>query len=255
MFYQSEHFGSNDYFLKETGTDFFFPVHIHLSFEFVTMLSGTMEMTVDDRTYRVRPGEGILVFPHQRHSMRCSGEHILCIFAPDMVTSFSAKVAGVVPESNKFKIDKYLVEILKNTDNDADITEKKGLLYLICAGFFKKAEFSKNTFKSSDILYNVFRFIEDNYRGNCTLEDAAKAMGISYSYLSRYFKKTVGMSYNSYVNQYRIGKASYLLDNTDMTVLECAYEAGFSSLRSFNRNFKLYKNIKPSDLKKQSYSK
>ena len=251
MFYQSEHFGNNDYFLKETGADFVFPVHIHSSFEFVTVLSGAAQITVDDKTYKISVGEGILVFPHQRHSMQCTGEHILCIFAPDMVKAFSEKKSGMVPEDNKFFVDKYLVDILKNIDDTTQLCEKKGFLYLLCANFEKKAVFSEKTYKNSDILYRVFRFVEEHYKENCTLDIVAKNMGISYSYLSRYFRKTVGMSYNTYLNQYRIGKVCYLLDNTDMSVLECAYEAGYTSLRSFNRNFKLYKNLTPKEYRKK----
>lgn len=60
-------------------------------------------------------------------------------------------------------------------------------------------------------------FIENNYNKNCTLANLAKYTGYDYAYLSRYFRKAVGISYNDYVNQYRISKACYLLQNSEMT--------------------------------------
>jgi len=73
--------------------------------------------------------------------------------------------------------------------------------------------------------------------GECSLYDLSKSTGYDYSYLSRYFKKTVGISFNTYVTQFRLSNACYLLENTDEPIVQCAFESGFSSLRIFNRSF------------------
>ena len=101
------------------------------------------------------------------------------------------------------------------------------------------------------LLYDIFKFIENNYNKNCTLANLAKYTGYDYAYLSRYFRKAVGISYNDYVNQYRISKACYLLQNSEMTVLEISNECGFNSLRSLNRHFKEQLGMPPSDYRKQ----
>ncbi|MBQ7900574.1 MAG: helix-turn-helix transcriptional regulator [Clostridia bacterium] len=41
------------------------------------------------------------------------------------------------------------------------------------------------------------------------------------------------------------GKACYMLNNTNCTVIQCALDCGFTSLRSFNRNFKLQTSLTP----------
>ncbi|MBQ8689860.1 MAG: helix-turn-helix transcriptional regulator [Clostridia bacterium] len=73
------------------------------------------------------------------------------------------------------------------------------------------------------------------------------AIGYNSSYLSRYFKEFTNMTFVSCVNRYRISRACYMLKNSDKTVLECAYECGYKSLRSFNRNFMLYVGVTPTD--------
>ena len=251
MFYQAEHFGKNDYFCKEYGEDFSFPLHIHSSFEFVTMLEGEMEIIIDNKMYNVKSGEGVLIFPNQRHTLKTAGKHVLCIFAPDMVKSFATKNSGKIPADNLFLVDEYLVDILNNIEDSTQIIEKKGFLYLLCAGFEKNAEYTEPEYANNDILYGIFKFVEDNFKTDCNLSIAALKLGISYSYLSRYFKKITGMSYNNYLNSYRISKACYLLHNTNLSVLECAYEVGYDSLRSFNRNFKLLTNTTPKNYKNQ----
>ena len=74
--------------------------------------------------------------------------------------------------------------------------------------------------------------------------------GYSYAYLSRYFKGIVGIAYNDYVNKYRINHACYLLLNSDCSVLQCALDSGYESLRSFNRNFIEYMSVTPNVYRK-----
>ena len=80
---------------------------------------------------------------------------------------------------------------------------------------------------------------------NVSSEKLAEKIRYDYAYLSRIFRKTVGISYNSYVNHYRLGHACYLLENTNYSITQCALESGYDSVRSFNRNFKSYLNTTP----------
>ena len=47
-----------------------------------------------------------------------------------------------------------------------------------------------------------------------------------------------GLSFIDYLNQYRLNNACRLLENSEQSVLECALSSGYTSLRSFNRNFR-----------------
>ena len=89
--------------------------------------------------------------------------------------------------------------------------------------------------------------LEKKFRGDCSVGALAHQVGYSEDYLSRYFMHAVGMSYHSYVIQYRLGQACHLLRNTDEPILQCAMDSGFTSLRSFNRNFSLYISMTPTE--------
>ena len=56
-----------------------------------------------------------------------------------------------------------------------------------------------------------------------------------------------GISFNSYKNRYRINNACYLLSNSNYSILQCALESGYQSVRSFNRNFKNILGITPAE--------
>ena len=238
MFYEFQYFAMNEYTRKEYGENFNFPSHMHQAFEFITVLSGQMEITVNSCSYKLKAGESLLVFPNQIHSLSSlKSRHMLCIFSPELVKAYSSKVFDKIPKSNVFLPDKYLINTLDRLSENSSMLEKKGLFYSLCADFDKNAKYKERKNDDKDLLYQIFNFVELNYNKDCSLSNLTDMTGFSYSYLSRYFKKVVGISFNDYVNQYRISNACYLLTNSDCSILQCALECGYNSLRSFNRNF------------------
>lgn len=251
MFYEFNHSGMHQYYCKEYGENFKFPTHLHQSYEFITVLSGETTVLVNGTEYMVKKGEGILVFPNQLHSIEGDNyNHMLCIFSQDLVKAYSTKVLGKTPCNNKFSLPDHLIQAIDELPNDATLFDKKGILYLVCAQFDKNATYEENQQVDFGILDKIFRFVEKNYIRDCSLKKICSEIGYSYSYISRFFKKTTGISLNAYINQYRISNSCYLLLNTDASVLECAMECGYDTLRSFNRNFKEYMGKTPTEYRK-----
>jgi len=162
------------------------------------------------------------------------------------------KVAGKVPKNNKFLLERELVSAIDRLSDDASVFRKKGVLYLLCEAFDKVTEYENKQDIDSSLLDKIFSFVEKNFMKDCTLGQLCDDTGYSYSYLSRFFKKATGLSINEYINQYRIRQSCYLLSNTSITVLECAFECGYDTIRSFNRNFKEYMGKTPTEYRKQN---
>lgn len=255
MFYQHQHLGVPEYFCKEYGKNFNFPIHLHSSFEFITVLSGEMQIAIDNTSYTLHKGESALVLPHQLHSLSSENStHMLCIFSPELVKAYASKVSNKKPMCNGFSVNKYLVDALDALSENASTLEKKGVLYSICAEFDKHISYTKSFSGDELLLKKIFAFVEENYADNCELLALAQTLGYSYSYLSRCFKKTTGISFNSYVNRYRVSNACYLLNNYNYSILRCALESGYTSVRSFNRNFKTILGISPTEYQEKMQS-
>ena len=256
MLYQYEHFGKNEYFCKETGVDFSFQPHMHSSFELIIILSGSMDITVGTTEYTVNKNEAVLIFPHQIHSLKSEkSEHMLYIFSPDIIKAFSAKVLSKIPLNSKFTLDEHLLHALHTLNENCSIIEKKGVLYSVAAKFDNSTDYIDRASYNGNLLHRIFGFIELAYNQNCTLKRLSEELAYDHSYLSRYFKSNVGIGFNEYVNQYRINIACEMLTNTDCSVLQCALECGYTSLRSFNRAFHSVISISPSEYKKLQKSK
>lgn len=256
MFYENKHFGISEYFCKESGRNFSFPMHLHHSFEFIAILKGTMTVNVGRARYEVSAGEGVFIFPEQLHSLESEeSEHLLVIFSPDIISAFYSKHSTELPRCGKISLPPYLASQIAELERTSSSVKKKGVLYSLCAILDESTDYVKRKTVENGLLRSIFDFVENNYSKKCSLEDISTALGYNSSYLSRYFSEATDMSFISLVNRYRISRACYLLSNSTKSIIECAYECGYTSLRSFNRNFKLYIGVSPKEYRKGAESK
>ncbi len=249
MFYESQNSLYGDSLKIETGRDFFFPSHLHSSFEFITVTEGEMIINVDKKQYLVRSGEALLIFPNQIHSLETPvhSSHSLCIFSPKLVQGYSDVFLTRRPKDHKFRPDPFYIAQLSDVGGFRNSLKAKGILYSLCAEFDAHAAYVEQKNKGEDLLPRIFRFVEANYKKTCTLEALAESTSYHSVYLSRYFKRCTGLTYTDYVNRYRVNEARYILKNVDQSILQTAYDCGFDSLRNFNRNFKKVTGMTPSE--------
>lgn len=255
MFYEMRHPVGVDYFSLERGRDFSFPSHIHYHFEIIMLLSGEMTVQVDNKEYRLTPGKAVLVFPNQIHSLitEKESEHILCVFTPKLVNFFFKQNHRKLPVDNSFSLPQYYERLFADMKEDDNLSKVKGTLYGLCGVFEEQAIFiDAGRDEESRLLHKIFSFIDSNFQDECSLEKLSEEVSYSYAYISKYFKKNVGMSYNSYVNYYRISEICYRLDNTEDSILKISDECGFKSLRSMNRNFKAQMGMTPAEYRKRT---
>jgi AraC-like DNA-binding protein len=97
--------------------------------------------------------------------------------------------------------------------------------------------------------------VEHNYTREITLAEIAGAANFSIYHFARFFKEATGMTFIQYLNNYRISKAIRYLCSTTDPITEIAFQAGFDSIKTFNRVFKQLKGCSPTEYKKSMASK
>jgi len=105
--------------------------------------------------------------------------------------------------------------------------------------------------KSGEANYGerIIRYLEQHYGEEIVFEDMAKGIGISYSYMRKILYEQTGKSLIDYLNQLRIEKAKQLLLDTDQTIAQIALQVGYNNVQSFNRFFRKYEGMPPSNYK------
>lgn len=101
------------------------------------------------------------------------------------------------------------------------------------------------------VLDDILYYIEHNYPSNLKLEGIAALFGYNSSYLGKIFNKTVGESFNSYVDQVRIKHAIALLVENKHKVYEIAELVGYKNVDYFHKKFKKYVGESPAEYRKK----
>jgi AraC-like DNA-binding protein len=128
----------------------------------------------------------------------------------------------------------------------------KSCLYGIAEEFLASVPLEKNDVNDNDISILIADYVRDNHKSKLTLEEIARKFGYDYNYMSRYFRRVFDMTFTDFLNIYRLESAIDLLEKTDKTITDIAYESGFGSLRNFNNFFCLKMKMSPSQYRKRS---
>lgn len=88
-------------------------------------------------------------------------------------------------------------------------------------------------------------YIYAHIKERITIEDLAEYTDLSASYLSRLFKKEIGVSVSDYVREKKVEKAQHLLKYCDYSLVEIANYLSFSSQSHFIQLFKEFTGMTP----------
>lgn len=103
-------------------------------------------------------------------------------------------------------------------------------------------------------LDKVLAYIDLHFAEDITLEQLGVEAAMSKTYLCKYFKDITGQTLFGYIEQVRVQYASYLLQTTDMQILQIAMESGFHSVSYFNRKFKRFYKVSPGQFRRTNFA-
>lgn len=95
-------------------------------------------------------------------------------------------------------------------------------------------------------------FVQARAGDSVSMREAAHHVHLSAFYFCKMFRKATGMTFTEYVARVRVEKAETLLANPRMRVSEAAYAAGFQSIPNFNRVFKKFAGVSPSQFRQRA---
>src|ERR1700730_18056469 len=96
-------------------------------------------------------------------------------------------------------------------------------------------------------------FIESHFASEITLEDLAKAVGVSRFHITRAFGTGTGRSIMRYVRGRRLTEAAKALSNGAPDILSVALDAGYGSNEAFTRAFRDEFGMTPETIRAQGH--
>jgi len=110
--------------------------------------------------------------------------------------------------------------------------------------------FSSHTYrnpnsKHAEIISKSLSFMMDHYNEKITLNDVARHVSFSPTYLCTLFKTEMGQSFKGCLNRIRIEKSKELMTRNGFSIADICYEVGYADQSYFARVFKQYEGITP----------
>lgn len=130
---------------------------------------------------------------------------------------------------------------------------RKGLLMRIFRTLSTQYEFALSKEQRKTMQWIVFEeiseYIEQHYR-TITIQELTSVFHFQEDYFNRLVKSKTGMTYSAYVQQIRLNKAEYLLQNTDKTIEEITELVGYHNRGFFYKLFRKKYGMTPAEFRK-----
>ena len=96
----------------------------------------------------------------------------------------------------------------------------------------------------------INEYICSNFMHDITVQSVASALNYSPRHLQRIIMEYYSVSFSDLLIQYRLAMAKSLLGLSDYSIETVSEKCGFSSIRSFEKNFKERLGITPTAFRK-----
>ena len=119
--------------------------------------------------------------------------------------------------------------------------------FMALVGLLARTYNAKPTVESERIMKvgRVIAHMESHFAEDLKLPDLAKMVGMSDRNFYRFFTKVKNESPLSYLQRLRIAEGARILQSTDMSVTEAAFECGYNDSSYFARQFRRILGVSP----------
>ena len=241
--------------------------HWHKETEFMYVRSGSIPVTITNQTFLAREGDFVFCDSGEIHyspttSLENSVDFIVfdCnILKPHYQTSSFLSPLITREMQAECRIEKechgMINTVIRELNNRAPCYEGIVEDTLHTFWLLLKRHIPRNNndllskdrhLHALDSFQQLLSYLDEHYQESVPLEYAAEFMHFSTGHFSKVFKRLMGLPYVSYLNLLRIEHACSQLSGTS-TILDTALNCGFNNIRTFNRTFKQFTGLTPSE--------
>lgn len=253
------------------------PMHYHNAFEVIFVIDGTCIVSIGDMDYYLVEGDMLFITPGIIHSIKGSrsGRHYLLYV--------NTSLFHEVPESEKLlqSFSSFAIYDKNVEDETRDLLRKR--MELLWTHYTSEAAYKFFHFYASVIvlfaiagrvnleieqstvmelaerhsdkhkatLDSICEYINAHCEYKLSAQDIAAEHGFSLSNFYRLFTAYTGKSFGNYVTEQRVILAKRLLGMAlNENIIDIGMHCGFTSISAFNRAFKEYAGVTPSEFRK-----
>lgn len=145
-----------------------------------------------------------------------------------------------------------MLNVMRRTE-EFYLEEIKGITIAFLVALARKNQGNNQEVKEDKkvLISDALDYISDHYMESIRIEKLAGFCHISETHFRRIFSSYMNMGPLEYINLVRIRNACELLRKTDSQVADIAFQCGFSTVSTFNRNFRSVTGCSPVEWRKR----
>ena len=236
--------------------------HMHYHIEVVALDEGHTEAYADTERCTIEGGDVFVAFPNAIHRyVSFDSERFYLLFVnPDLVPELADLFTTLRPTSPLIKGAMRDPDILglierlsrEQTNSDALSTvRRKGYLLSFFSLLLARMELVENDSDDLHSLKALVTYCTQNYTKDLSLATLEEDLHISKYYISHLFSDKLGIGFIDYIHSLRVALACRLLRHTEKSITVIGEEAGFGTLRTFNRAFQKQMGCTPGDYRRK----
>ena len=195
--------------------------HWHNGIEIIFVLSGEIDIIINDKLYNLKEDDIILINKNHIHELRGKepANLISLLIETDKI---NMETEGLFFECNStvdtnkgryFVLKKLLAKLVKvNSDKEKEndfynLSFIYNILYTLIKYFKSEPGLEIESKKYVERLNDILKYIDKHYKENITFNQICEHLNLSVPYLSYFFKRYIGVNFQTYYNDLRLEKA------------------------------------------------
>ncbi len=257
------------------------PFHFHHLCELVWVEKGYGKRIVGDNVDNFEDGDLVLMGPNLPHIWQndvaffeeknnLGIRSTVIYFPPDFLLNLTDEQHIVSPiedlinradrglafhGTTKKLVSKILIKISKETGLSKIIhfLEIIGVLSVSKEFTYLAGITFKNAYDEVDTgrIHKVYQHLMQNFHRDIDLKEISNLIHMTPNAFCRFFKSRTQKTFTQFLNELRIGHATRLLQNENLSVADVCYKCGYNNLVNFNRFFKSIHQITPTEYRKK----
>lgn len=225
--------------------------HTHLEYELLFVLEGDIDVTILNHKIKAVPNDLLFISNNVPHSYATQNYSVSLVLAcsPSEVPRFTQLAQACGATSCCLKSNGSLYPIIHSL-TDTQVSSQNlytvtGYINMLLSHVSDALSHQPHQAPRQITPYNLILDYISDHLSDATEDSIAKEIGMSKYALSRLFNQNMGCNLRTYISSIRINTARRMLIQTDLPINEIALRCGYSSSRSFNRDFLRFCGMQP----------
>lgn len=151
-------------------------------------------------------------------------------------------ISGGMTNEQAYRLSDYYIQ---KADLCTSIDDVISTHYQMVMDFVTRMSDLKNNKAVSKSVHSTIEYIYKNLHSRITVDEIASEIGLNPNYLSKLFKKEMGISISDYIRRQKIEQAKNLLRYSNYSYIEISNYLAFVSQSHFIKVFKELEGITP----------